>query len=767
MQNQKTVFLIDDDSDDQEIFSTALKRTEQPIDCVFANDGIQALEKINTETDFLPDFIFIDLNMPRMNGQECLSHIKKIERLKDVPVYMYSTTTDPSAMAANKELGAVDFIVKPSSIKELTELLSKLLKKHTTLLILAFFALTAMPQQSFAQKKPKSDVSRLKKLSVEELMNIEVTSVSKTPQKLTEVASAIQVITNEDIKRSPTTLLPEVLRLAPNLQVTRSGSHEWTVTSRGFNGIPVANSSLADKLLVTVDGRAVYNPLFAGVYWDVQGILKDDIDRIEVVSGPGGTLWGANAVNGVINVISKSAKETQGFNASAAFGNFLRNGFAARYGSHIDSVFYFRIYGNRFDFNSTQYENDSSANDEWSMTKAGFRMDYMPSANNSFTLQGDMYTGNEDVPVANRTIVNGQNVLGKWKHLFSEKSNLTLQAYYDRTWRNIKSVRLTDEVNTLDIDLQHGFAIGKRNRILWGAGYRVLDDHTMDTGFTFTPAARTLELFSGFIQDQLTLIPKRLELTLGTKLLHNDYTQFEWQPSVRLAWTPSEKHTIWTAVSRAVRTPSRFDVDITDFQGQNYPAFKSEKVIAYELGYRVRPVENISFSLAGFYNDYNDLRSLSYSGAAGSSPLYFGNDLSATSWGIEFSGNFVATKYWRMRGGLTYIGKDFNSRGNVYADNEKVEALDPAFQAMIQSILDLPKNIEFDVLCRYVDKLDGSAALNIQSVPAYTSVDVRIGWRYKWLSLGASIQNLTDNAHFEFGQREIPRSIHGKIGFRF
>ncbi|MEO6669533.1 MAG: TonB-dependent receptor plug domain-containing protein, partial [Ferruginibacter sp.] len=655
------------------------------------------------------------------------------------------------------------------SVNELTKILSNLLNQSAILLGIAMMLLVAVPQKLSAQTGTLPPVSKLKKLSVEELMNIEVTSVSKTPQKLAEVASAIQVLTGEDIRRSPAILLPEILRLAPNLQVTRSGSHDWAVTARGFNGFPIANSSLADKLLVTIDGRAVYNSLFGGVYWDVQGVLKDEIDRIEVVSGPGGTLWGANAVNGVINLISKSAKETQGLVASASVGSFLHDGFAARYGSHVDSTFFYRVYANRFDFGNTKTKNGSDAMDDWNMTRSGFRMDFMPSTKNTLTVQGDLYFGNEDIPDSVATLVNGQNLLARWTHSFSGHSNLNIQAYFDRTWRNIKRQGFTDEINTFDIDIQHGFKLGKHSNILWGLDYRTLNDITKDTSkttTTFTPLNRVLPLFSAFLQDQLTLIPNRLELTLGTKILHNYYTQFEWQPSIRLAWTVSSKQTIWSAVSRAVRTPSRYDVDLTSFVNIDHP-FKSENVIAYELGYRVRPKDNMSFSLATFFNDYRELRSIDATGDP-IVPYVFANSLEAKTWGIEFSGNYVVTPSWRLRGGATYLGEDFDSTSvNTYPGNSKFEAIDPNFQCLLQSILNLPKNIELDFLCKYVDDLDGSAALGITKVPGYFSLDLRCGWTYKSLTLGVSVLNLTDKNHVEFGTRQIPRSIHGKIGFRF
>ncbi|MBS1741412.1 MAG: response regulator [Bacteroidetes bacterium] len=768
MKYRKIVFLIDDDADDQEIFSDALQRSGREVECVFANDGIHALEKIQADITFVPDLIFIDLNMPRMNGQECLHQIKKIDRLKSVPIYMYSTTADPSSIHSTKELGAVDFIVKPTTISQLTAILSNILKCVPVLLLCTIFLLSFLPHTATAQKRTLPPVGKLKKLSVEELMNIQVTSVTKTAQKLTEVASAIQVITNEDIQRSPTTLLPEVLRLASNLQVTRSGSHEWSVTSRGFNGAPISNSSLADKLLVMVDGRVVYNQLFSGVYWDVQHILKDDIDRIEVVSGPGGTLWGANAVNGVINIITKSAKETQGFNGAVSFGNFFKNGFAFRYGSNIDSVVYFRVHANRFDYGSINYEDGSSANDQWDMTKAGFRMDIYPrKTNNQFTLQGDFYMGNEDSN--DSTKVNGQNVLGRWKHNFSTHSNLTIQGYFDRTWRNATPDSLGDEMTTFDLDIQHDVVLGKRNRILWGTGYRNVTDKT--TGrIIFSPANRTLHLFNAFLQDQVTLVPKKLELTLGTKLLHNEYTGFEWQPSVRLALTPVTNHTLWAAVSKAVRTPSRFDRDLKSIQDLPTAPVISEKVWAYELGYRIRPAENISFSLATFYNNYYDLRSIDSTGIG--NRLTLGNSLKANSWGLELSGNYVVTRWWRMRGGLTYMGKKFMLLAKTIPDNPKYEAIDPAFNCNIQSIMDLPGRFEVDLASRYVSKLEGSDSRRIPDIPAYFALDIRVGWNYRNLSVSISAQNITDKHHIEFGSprlmpREIPRSIHVKVGCKF
>jgi len=616
-----------------------------------------------------------------------------------------------------------------------------------------------------AQKNGPFSPRELKKLSVEELMNIEVTSVSKSPEKLTEVASAIQVITNEDIRRSTVTRLPEALSLAPNLQVAQSNSHDWGITARGFNGAPFANNTLADKLLVLIDGRSVYTPLFGGVFWDAQNVLLEDVDRIEVVSGPGGTLWGANAVNGVINIISKNARETQGWYASAAGGSFLRDYAGVRYGGHVDTNFFFRVYGQRFDQNSTTWIDSTESHDAWHMTQGGFRMDYVPGNSNTFSFQGDFYGGMADT---GNTIINGQDVLGKWTHRFSENANLSLQVYFDRTWRDLTASDFSEQLSTYDIDLQHHFPIGSNNQVLWGAGYRMMNDEVENSiSLTFTPAERRLQLFNGFVQDRIMLVDQELYLTLGTKILHNDYSGFELQPSVRLTCTPSPEHTIWAAVSRAVRTPARFDADeTTPFITTRNGEFDSEKVVAYEIGYRIRPVQYISFSIAAFYNEYDDLRSINLNDAPPPA-LLFANDQQAKSWGLEFSGNAVLTKWWRLRGGYTFLDKRFTAKSPaVFSGSDLFEAIDPHHQALLQSIMDLPGNLQLDITGRYVDMLPGLPSVSPQ-ISAYTTFNARLAWIFREFEFSAAGQNLAGKRHGEFGSREIPRSFYLKGTFRF
>lgn len=763
MQFQPTVFLIDDDTDDQEIFGHALERANGSVKCVFADDGILALEKIRNDESFNPDFIFIDMNMPRMNGQQCLAEIKKIDRLKHIPVYMYSTASDPESLEENKRLGAKDFIVKPSNVQDLISILKEIIHKPVFTMLLMLFSFSIIPEKGIAQDT-LSTVRELKRLSVEELMNIVVTSVSKSPQNLSEVASAIQVLTGNDIRRSAALRLPDALRLAPNLQVTQSGSHDWGISARGFNGAPVANSSLADKLLVMIDGRTVYTPLFGGVFWDVQNVLLVDINRIEVISGPGGTLWGSNAVNGIVNIISKEASETQGLYGSVNYGSLLRDHVAARYGFQIDSALYIRVYGQRYDYENSLTADSKDALDAWNFTQGGFRMDYKPSASRTITLQSELYAGEEDDTL--RTITNGQHLLSKWTQRISDKSEFVLQAYFDRTWRDIGTSGFNDELTTFDVEAQQSFSLGDRNHFLAGIGYRFQYDKTSSPDTTFTPATKDLKLYSAFIQDQIELVPDRLTLTIGSKFLHNDYTGFEIQPSGRLAWTISDIHTLWGAVSRTVRIPSRFDIDFTAFQQVEHPKFLSEKVIAYELGYRLRPLEKASFSIATFYNQYSDLRTLSYAGDP--TMLYFGNDMEANTLGLEVSGNLLISNWWRVRGGYTYLSKDFTiTASNVLEGTEFVEGIDPSHQLLIHSIMDISKSLQVDLITRYVDDLPAAEITNTEAIPAYVELNMRIAWEYKFMTISFTGQNLLNESHQEFGRRRIPRSINANIAVRW
>ena len=605
----------------------------------------------------------------------------------------------------------------------------------------------------------------LKQLSLSELMDVEVTSVSRAPVPLSETAAAVQVITRDDIRRSGATTLAEALRLATNLQVAQVNSRDWAITARGFNGASVTTGSLANKLLVMIDGRSVYTPLFGGVFWDAQHVALDDIERIEVVSGPGGTLWGANAVNGVINVITRSAEETQGGTVTAGAGSFLEKFGAARYGGAVGRNLFYRVYGQHLDADSTKRVNGADGGDDWSFSQGGFRTDYRRSGADHLTVQGDFYVGREGTPSAVQ--INGQNILARWQHSVAPESAWTAQVYLDRTRRTFPLAGLSEDLQTADVDLQHRFPVGTLYSILWGVGYRHMwDDVTNGRSTSFIPAKRTMQLASGFVQAELTPPGSSVKVTAGTKLEHNEFSGLEVQPGVRLAWTPPGPHMAWAAASRSVRSPARFDSEIHVAPTHGNPDFAAETVMAYELGYRVHPADSLSLSLSTFYNRYGDIRSINVN-AAQPGTLIFANDQEVTSYGFELSGAFQPAAWWRMRGGYTFLEKDFRLlSANALAFSEPFEAQDPQNQMLLQSIMDLPHGIEFDVVARRVAELPATA-LNPR-IPEYTTADVRVAWRISRWELSAIGQNL-GGSHPEFASPvlsfEIPRSFHGRVSF--
>jgi iron complex outermembrane receptor protein len=438
---------------------------------------------------------------------------------------------------------------------------------------------------------------------------------------------------------------------------------------------------------------------------------------------------------------------------------------AVRYGGQIAPNLYFRLYEQQFDQGDTKLANGNPANDGWTMTQGGFRMDYMPSNKNTFTLHGDIYGGKEENPA--NSMENGQNIFGKWTHKYSDRSELTIQTYFDRTWRNLPRSNFIERLNTYDLDIQHRFRLAAHHHILWGIGYRLMDDDTNNSpAISFNPSDKILHLVNTFIQDQITLVPRKLEFTVGTKLLYNDYSGYEFQPSARLSWLTTPRTTIWAAVSRAVRTPSRFETDeITATLTTPGANFLSENVIAYELGYRMRPAENISFSIATYYNTYDNLRSINRNPTPPTT-FIFANDQKANSWGVEISGNVIATSWWRLRGGYTYMDKTFTSKSAaVLATSSAIEALDPKNQATIQSIMNLPAHLQFDVTGRFVDKITTPFAITT-SVDAYTTFDARFAWEHKGVTISLRGQNLVTADHKEFGQRQVPRNVTAKLTIR-
>jgi len=628
---------------------------------------------------------------------------------------------------------------------------------------------------AFAQNiiKAENDTSRLsldkiKKLSIEELMTINVTSVSKRPEKLLETASAIQVISNEDIRRSGATTLADALRLSPNLQVAQYNSYAWVVSARGFNNV------FSNKLLVLIDGRPVYSPLFAGVYWDAQSVPLEDVDRIEVISGPGGTIWGSNAVNGVINVITKKAKDSQGLYLSTSFGNFLNNQVSARYGGNIKQNINYRVYSQRNEFDRTTKANYTFNNDNWNINQGGFRMDYDAGGPDKLSVQANFEGGTEHTNPGPSQF-DEQDAMGQWSHTFSTRSDLQLQVFYDRVWRRDLPSTISDQLQTYDIELQHHFQPNKVHNIIWGGEYRLMQDNSQNSTVIvgFLPPDRDLHLYSGFVQDEITLLPQLLRLTLGSKLSHNDYSGFEIQPSARLTWMPAQKQTIWAAVSRAVRTPSRIDVDYhiptypvppTSQSVGGGPDFVSEKLIAYEAGYRIQPFMGISVSVAAFYNIYQDLYSVEVK--PGTKTYLIQNGMQGNSQGVELSGLYQILSNWRIRGGYTFFHKNIKDKPGHSFDTT-YEGTDPQHAALLQSMFDITKHFELNITERYVSGRPLSVVGGTPAVPEFSNFDARISWHNKNLEIAFVGQNVANPSHIEFANGRIPRNIYGQVSYRF
>ncbi|MEO7345615.1 MAG: TonB-dependent receptor [Opitutaceae bacterium] len=440
-------------------------------------------------------------------------------------------------------------------------------------------------------------------------MDIEVTSVSRRPEKLLAAASAIQVITGEEIRRAGASSLPEALRLASNLTVAQIDSRQWAIAARGFN-----NSS-TNKLLVQLDGRTLYTPLFAGVFWDVQDTLLDDIDRIEVISGPGATQWGSNAVNGVINITTKSARETQGSLVKGAAGTELKALGAVRHGGTLAPGLFYRVYAQHSERSHSITPAGQSARDDWRITQGGFRTDWERDSEQLVTVQGDLYRGRIGQATNADIRVDGGNLLGRWTHNQGPKSQLKVQAYYDYTHRVIPG-SFSERLSTYDFDLQQRLPLGSAHDLVFGGNYRLIDDRVGNPpAFGFLPGEVRREWFGAFVQDELSLSDDRVRLIAGLKIERNPYTGTEVQPSLRAAWKVRDRQLLWAAVSRAMRTPSRIDRDlffpaVPPFTVAGGPTFKAEELLAYEVGFRAEPVARLAASVAFFFHDYDDLRSV-------------------------------------------------------------------------------------------------------------------------------------------------------------
>lgn len=620
----------------------------------------------------------------------------------------------------------------------------------------------------------------LTELSIEELMDVQVTSVSKKRQALSESAAAIFVITADDIKHSGVTSIPDALRMVPGMNVSRIDSNKWAVSCRGLN------SRFSANLLVLIDGRSVYTPTFSGVYWEVNDVMLEDVARIEVIRGPGATLWGANAVNGVINIITKSSGDTQGTLVSAGIGSTDTLISSARYGGTLVGDTSWRIYGKYFDRNELAYTSGMNAGDGWDMMRSGFRLDSALTPNDNLRFQGDIYRGGihqelgmaADTPpfmgaVRVETPVSGWNLLSRWERTRSSTSNFALQIYVDTTERTEDIIN--EKRKSVDVDFQSRFAADTRHDIIWGARYRYTRDHFVDSAIVdMDPLSREDRLFSVFVQDEISLPDNRLRLTIGSKLEHNDYTGVEIQPSARLLWALSDSNRFWTSVSRAVRTPSRIEIDsVVTYLGlpSQIPGvpllvsivgnenFGSEKLMAYELGYRFIPDRKFFMDVALFYNEYDMLRyteiqPVYFTGTSFRQDLLIINSGRMETFGGELALALKPSDFFGCDLAYSFLGHDFNGF--------EIGGF-PRHQVTARGGFKFGKSLDLDIWLRYVDNTTATFFLSDTlwyQIDEYLTTDVRLGWRitpkFEFSLVG---RNLLEGRHMEFVQEAFGRPI--------
>jgi len=676
---------------------------------------------------------------------------------------------------------------------------------HLGKLLLAL-CLTAPPvllQADNTQPTPDQGPATLKNLTLEQLSQIEVTSPSKEPTPVFRSPVAIYVITGEDIRRSGVTTIPDALRLAPGVEVARLDGNKWSVGIRGFG------TRLSRSVLVLIDGRTVYTPLFAGTYWEVQDTLLEDIDRIEVIRGPGGTIWGPNAVNGVINIITKNSKDTVGAYASAGGGD-LEQGFANfRYGGDNGRGLTYRIYGKGYTRGPEHHPNHDNF-DDWRGAQAGFRMDWTNKNLDEFTLQGDLYKEEAGEQVGVSTYVppatynvdgnadlSGGNVLFRWRRPLKDDQDIQLQAYYDRT--NRYEPNLGENRDTFDVDFLIRTNLPGRQQLRYGLEGRGSAGHFIEvaSGLVFSPLNRTDYLFSAFLEDDINLVDRKLMLTLGSKVLRTNYTGFEYEPSVRLLWTPTDKQTVWASFTHALRTPSDAEEDfyLSSFQGvangtqvfarfSANPNFAPEKLNGYELGYRRLIGKNLYIDFAGFFNHYHDLFSQDLAGPIALEttlpfpvpvqppthiliPAQFRNDLYGVTTGAEIAPEWRPTNFWRLRGSYSFLHMDLSKAQATALGGTPamVTGSSPQHEVVIDSSFDITKKLQADLIYRYV------SALPAQTAPAYSTGDVHVAWRFnEHLEFSVTGQNLFQPFHIEYndtgGPVGISRNVYASFTWR-
>ena len=620
---------------------------------------------------------------------------------------------------------------------------------------------TAFAQMTADTRDPLSQLTRM---SLEELAKVEVTSVSKAAQSLSTAPASIYVITREEILRSGVLSIPEALRLAPNMQVTQLTSSDYSNGARGLAGAP-DKQNFSNKLLILIDGRSVYSPLFSGIAYDMQDVLMDDIDRIEVISGPGATLWGSNAMNGVINIITRPARETDGVLVRAD-GGAGEQALGARFGSGAGEEGAFRVYAKAFERDATEFANGDSAGDEWTKAQAGFRFD-TTQGKNAFTVQGDYqhaeqsFAGSDDVPFS------GSNILGRWEHA-GARVHTRLQMFFDRVDRGRPPSGLAYDINTYDFELQQSALLAGRHQLVWGVGRRYNDYKTVNNALAFTPDHRTLELTNIFVQDNIAL-SDRFTLTAGVKFEDNSYSDWDVLPDLRLSWVLNDNNLLWIAGSRAIRAATPFDTDVQEFVGgqlflRGDPDFETEKVTAYELGYRGIPHARVSFSASAFYNEYDDLRTIELTPVT-VLPLQWGNLMKGSAYGFEAWANLQLADWWRVSPGFRTLQKDLEFKaGSSQLGGVGQAGNDPKLRWLVKSSMDFGR-VTVDANLRHVgekpDPLTGS----------YTELALRVGWRVNEnFEIAVKGFNLLNETHHEYSApngHEIRRSVLGEVRFTY
>jgi iron complex outermembrane recepter protein len=584
-------------------------------------------------------------------------------------------------------------------------------------------------------------------MSLEQLSNLRVTSVAKTPQALSEAPAAVYVITHDDIVRSGVTSLPEALRLAPNLDVRQVTASDYVVSARGFSGAPQAQN-FSNKMLILIDGRSIYSPLFSGVYLDAGAVPLRNVDRIEVISGPGAALWGANAVNGIINIITLSARATTGTYASVGAGN-LTEQIEARYGSEIGPAAV-RVYARADRRGAMQLADGSSAHDDWQKTEAGFRADWALESD-ALLLEGDAYRALENQPAAGAgdLLVSGADVLGRWLHS-SERSRLQLQGYVDQSERREPFGGQGFVLDTYDLSLQQNLSLGAAGQLVWGGGERVNQYAISNTpSLAFVPPRRALTLGNLFAQE--TFSPRGdLKLIAGAKLEDDPFAGWQFLPNARVAWTPRDDLLLWAAASRAVRSPTPFETDVVERIGPTLAlhgnrGFRPEEVRAYEIGYRDTPVPALSLSVSGFYNVYDDLRTIEPSAITGFFPLTWGNLMHGNTYGVEGWGKWQVTDWWRLSPGFRTLVEHLRFAPGASGILGTAQAGDdPRGQFELTSSMTLPQRLDLDATLRHV------GALPDPQLPGYWELSARLGWRAtNALEISLSGSNLLHARHLE------------------